>query len=316
MCACFELQPLALDDAACRDRYRAATNRIWPEFAQTDAEFLHEAARSGPNERWLVVDTASGRDVGVAQVERIRWNEPTAPPLAFLLLDEDQRTAAAYRELLAPCAAFSRELGETTLRVLAWDRETVLLDLLQRELGWEEVSRDVDVQIDVTRTDIPWRDLPDGIEVVTRAERPEIARSAWEALAASLRDIPSDEPVAIPTFEEWVEERADESHADEALFAAVIDGRVAGYAELELPALLRAQGIGWHGYTAVHPDFRGRGLSVLLKQATIEWARANDIRYLRTENEERNAPIRHVNAKLGYEPAGIRMILRGPATVD
>ena len=33
---------------------------------------------------------------------------------------------------------------------------------------------------------------------------------------------------------------------------------------------------------------------------------------LETRNEERNAPIRKLNAEFGYEPSGIRKLFSGP----
>ena len=49
-----------------------------------------------------------------------------------------------------------------------------------------------------------------------------------------------------------------------------------------------------------------------LKQAQIAWAKREGFERLETRNEERNAPIRKLNAELGYEPSGIRMLFRGP----
>ncbi|MCW2955630.1 MAG: hypothetical protein JWO69_499 [Thermoleophilia bacterium] len=309
----FHLHPVDDADPADRARLIAVNNRVWAEFAQTDAEYVHEAAQSGPARRWVVAARTSGDDVGYVQVERIRWNEDTAPPVAFLVLEEGLRSPDAYRELLEPCFDFARSLGAQELRVLAWEREVELVSLLLRdELGWVEAGRDVDVQLDVARTDIPTRKAPAEVEVVTLAARPELRRGVWETLVACAPDIPGDEPLSPPTFEQWQQEHASPVYREDAMFLAVVDGRVAGFAELELPELLLQQGVAWHGFTAVHPDFRGRGIPYVLKAATIDWARAHGVRWLRTENEARNAPMRHVNRVLGYEPAPVRLMMRGP----
>ena len=48
------------------------------------------------------------------------------------------------------------------------------------------------------------------------------------------------------------------------------------------------------------------------KQAQIAWAKREGFERLETRNEERNEPIRKLNAELGYRPSGIRMLFRGP----
>ncbi len=48
-----------------------------------------------------------------------------------------------------------------------------------------------------------------------------------------------------------------------------------------------------------------------LKAAQINWALANGYTELRTRNEERNEPIRHLNARFGYRPGIGRIYLTG-----
>ena len=42
------------------------------------------------------------------------------------------------------------------------------------------------------------------------------------------------------------------------------------------------------------------------------WAKANGYDELRTPNDERNAPIRHLNEEFGYRPTVGRIYLKGP----
>jgi GNAT superfamily N-acetyltransferase len=58
--------------------------------------------------------------------------------------------------------------------------------------------------------------------------------------------------------------------------------------------------IAWIGYTGVDPEFRGRGLAKLTKQAIHAEARAVGARVCMTTNEEHNLGIRRINAELGY----------------
>jgi GNAT superfamily N-acetyltransferase len=64
--------------------------------------------------------------------------------------------------------------------------------------------------------------------------------------------------------------------------------------------------------TGVRRSWRGRGVARALKAAQIGWAKANGFEELHTRNDERNAPIRRLNAQLGYRPGIGRIHLRGP----
>ncbi|MCW2950245.1 MAG: hypothetical protein JWN41_1258 [Thermoleophilia bacterium] len=306
------LIPRDLASRAERDRWRAVWSRIWPEFAESDEELLLEAAHAGAMRAWVISD--GERDIGLLQVERTRWNGDQAPPIVYLLLDDDEQGPDRFAWLLAPCADFAREHGFDELRIYCWERESLLVDFATSWPGWQITERDIDVELDLRRppTEAERRPVPPGVEIVSFAERPDLKRDAWAALVAALPDVPGDEPQAIPTFEKWTESHSGPQHRDDARFVALLDGRVVGLGELELPAIAARDGRAWHGFTAVHPDARGRGVALALKQRTIAWARDAGLSTLRTENEARNAPMRHINALFGYQPVPARVVIRGP----
>ena len=64
--------------------------------------------------------------------------------------------------------------------------------------------------------------------------------------------------------------------------------------------------------TAVRPAYRGRGIATALKRATIAWAIGHGLESLETSNDVHNAPMRAVNAALGYEPMPDLIGLQGP----
>ena len=51
-------------------------------------------------------------------------------------------------------------------------------------------------------------------------------------------------------------------------------------------------------------DYRGRGLALLVKRATLVNAAKRGVELVSTENDETNGPILRVNEKLGYRPIG------------
>jgi GNAT superfamily N-acetyltransferase len=80
-------------------------------------------------------------------------------------------------------------------------------------------------------------------------------------------------------------------------FVALEQGRVVGYAILGRHHEDTAE----HWMTGVARSARGRGIALALKQAQIAAAKDAGWKFLRTQNDLGNAPMRRVNEKLGYE---------------
>jgi RimJ/RimL family protein N-acetyltransferase len=60
-------------------------------------------------------------------------------------------------------------------------------------------------------------------------------------------------------------------------------------------------------FTGTLRAYRGRGLALAAKLASIRWAAANGIAMMATANDETNAPMLAINRRLGYRPAGRRV---------
>ena len=86
-------------------------------------------------------------------------------------------------------------------------------------------------------------------------------------------------------------------------------GRVIGYASLMLRPGSRS--VAWHDMTAVLREWRGRGVAAALKRATVGWAIANGLEALETGNDVDNAPMRAINARLGFRPLPDYIVMRG-----
>jgi RimJ/RimL family protein N-acetyltransferase len=68
--------------------------------------------------------------------------------------------------------------------------------------------------------------------------------------------------------------------------------------------LADSEGRATNMFTGTLREFRGRGLGLAVKLASIAWATENGITSLVTTNDERNAPMLAINRRLGYVPAG------------
>jgi RimJ/RimL family protein N-acetyltransferase len=62
-----------------------------------------------------------------------------------------------------------------------------------------------------------------------------------------------------------------------------------------------ARGYVWTGYTCSHPDHRGRGLARAVKLQSLVQAVELGVPVVYTENDSENAPMLHINERLGYE---------------
>jgi GNAT superfamily N-acetyltransferase len=60
-------------------------------------------------------------------------------------------------------------------------------------------------------------------------------------------------------------------------------------------------------------DYRGRGLALLVKRATLVNAARRGVEFVSTEkNDETNGPMLRVNEKLGYRTAGSTLMWSRP----
>lgn len=160
--------------------------------------------------------------------------------------------------------------------------------------GFVENGRQVE-QVRGVAGDEPWPTVPDGIEVVTVAERPELLARLYHELALpAFEDMPTPRRVEI-TLEQWEQEWL---NWPEATFVALTGGEVVGMAGLVHDADRpdRAE----NALTTVRRDRRGRGLARLLKETATAWASEHDIREIYTWTQTGNENMRAVNERLGY----------------
>jgi GNAT superfamily N-acetyltransferase len=119
----------------------------------------------------------------------------------------------------------------------------------------------------------------------------------------SAADEPGPSDFSGMTYETWRRLTWDHPDFDRELSAAVLaDGIVVGTTFLYSD---RERGRAANGGTGVMRDFRGRGLGLLMKQHSLAWAAAAGITRVTTQNDDTNAPMLAINARLGYRPCDI-----------
>jgi GNAT superfamily N-acetyltransferase len=190
--------------------------------------------------------------------------------------------------------------------------DTESLSFAQRR-GFIEARRETGLVLSLTGISPQQVEPPAGIEIVTWAQQPDLARGMYEVDLETHPDIPGFEDVAVEPFEDWMAHYMRRpTDSPEATFIAIAGDEVVGFAKLSLTAPTAAG----HSMTAVKREWRGRGIARALKATEINWALANGYTELHTSNEERNAPIKRLNARLGYRPGIGRIHLVGPVAGD
>ena len=255
-----------------------------------------------------------GRPVGAATVGRIYVHPPEFDGLwATVEVVADARRRGIGQLLFGTISERALAAGKSALHIPVSDaREESVAFLVRR--GFREYERAKIVRLELAGLAPPPVEPPDGIELTTLAQRPDLVHGVHAVAVETFPDIPGgDVPTEAGDFAEFVaRDVARPSIPAEAFFVAVesAGGTVVGYASLLfLPGQTRAA---WHDMTAVARAWRGRGLARALKHATIGWAIANGLEVLETGNDTDNLPMRAVNLRTGYQPSADRLVMRGP----
>jgi GNAT superfamily N-acetyltransferase len=237
------------------------------------------------------------------------WHTPPHRGIGAALVLPDRRGQGIGDELRATLERWAVEHGATELDAPVAEGDDGSLAWAAAR-GYEEAGRNSRMVLDLTAIEAPAVEPPAGIEIVTWAERPDLAEGLWEVAREAGPDIPGEEETEVGELDEWLErDMRGSGDRPEAVFVAVENGEVLGYAKLSFSDETTERA--FHDLTGVKRAHRGRGIAAVLKAAQIAWAKEKGFHTLQTSNEVRNAPIRHLNAKHGYvlEPGVV--IVRG-----
>jgi GNAT superfamily N-acetyltransferase len=281
-------------------------NEVWPHDKLTLAEV--RSYKASLVEHLDLLARVDGRPAGSA-VAAIKPQDPGIVYALSTVLVGDRRQGvgtALYEQI----SDWSRTRERHRIEVPVLDNDPESLAFAERR-GFVEARREKGVVLDLTTIEPPAIEPPEGVEIVTWAERPELARGMYEVTLEASPDVPGFEDESVEPFEDWLaHEMAGSGDRPEATFVALAGDEVIGYAKFSLTAAQPTSA--HHDLTGVKRAWRGRGVARALKATQIGWAKANGYEELRTRNDERNAPIRRLNEQFGYRPAIGRIHLRGP----
>jgi GNAT superfamily N-acetyltransferase len=291
----------------------AVTNAVSPDDPTSIDSMRWSDGTYPGGARWIA--EVDGRAVGVGSAGRIYMYAPDFDAFwATIHVLPDARRAGVGSALLDHARRFARAAGKTHLHIPTNDGRPDGAAFLAHR-GFTEHDRSKSVRLALRGMAPPDVIEPAGIELTTLAARPDLVEGAHAVALEAFLDEPSgDRPMDVGDLAEFRARDVDRSDIPADGFVVALDtagGSVVGYAALSM--LPGSRTAAWHDMTAVRRAYRGRGIARALKLATIVWAIEHGLETLDSGNDEDNAPMRGLNAALGYAPLPDDVTMRGPA---
>ncbi|WP_031007643.1 GNAT family N-acetyltransferase [Streptomyces sp. NRRL F-5727] len=256
-----------------------------------DWAHAHPEAHSRP----LVAVTEDGEVIGTAQVG-IAHDAPR-PGVGYLnvYVHPDRQGLGAGTLLVRTAEEYLAERGATVLYGWAMDEPS---NRAYAERRGDTASRTAHfLRLDLTAGLPPLQAPPAGVRLLTAEEFAADPRPLFELDAVTTADEPGDVGTELDDYDHWLETTWNHPLFDRALtMVAVVDGVPAAF------SAARTDGLGRYatGMTGTAPDFRGRGLAKLAKNASLHRARAAGCVEAFTGNDAGNGPMLAINEWFGY----------------
>jgi mycothiol synthase len=298
--------------AADHATFATIVNEVLPENPTSVEDMAWQDDTYPGGIRFLA--SIDGTPAGSAHVGRIYMFQPDFDAYwgDITVLPEARRRGVGSA-LFEAISGAARDAGKTHLHIAASEARPESIAFLANR-GFAEYDRWKVLALDLAGVAAPAVERPEGVEIVSLEERPELVEGVHRVAEATFRDIPTGgEPIDPGSLAEFRARDVDRAGIPMGGFMVAVDaatGEPIGYASLMfLPgSTTRA----YHDMTAVTRAWRGRGVGRALKQATIAWAKNAGVESLETGNEEHNEPMRALNHRLGYRERPNEITFRGP----
>lgn len=279
----------------------ALRQRAWPDSIIT-ADGMRHFLETTPEraERRLFAFEESGELVGWATAAR-EWSR-SDPTHGFvdISVDPGHRGRRIASHLMDEADAHLSRLGVTTTRSESLDEPAA--HALAARHGFTESGSSSTSAVD-PRTVRPLP-LPAEVVVVPFAELDD-PEPVWALDLEVSQDIPNEQFDAI-TLDEWSKTFwRSPVIDDDASLAAFVDGELVALTMIRID---RYSGRAQNNLAGTRRAFRGRGIATALKSQSLARAAELGATIAFTDNEERNASMLAVNAKLGYRPFSRRIM--------
>jgi GNAT superfamily N-acetyltransferase len=204
----------------------------------------------------------------------------------------DHRGRGIGSELHATVESHLRPAGAKRLRT--WVDGDEAGERFVRRHGFELHSVDRVSEVDPRAIDLPLPELDSsGLRLVPLAKTLDRVEALFETCKTGEVELPAD-------LEEWLWDELEHPNLSLEGSFVVLDGdRPVSLGFLTVDPRRR---VAYNLLTATLPDFRRRGLALLVKLASARWAAGAGIERLLTENDSGNTSVLALNERLGYRP--------------
>ncbi len=138
-----------------------------------------------------------------------------------------------------------------------------------------------------------------GISCLTLAawRDPDRMRKLHELNERTIQDVPHTLTIVPEAFEDFARRLDAPDRPHDRYWIALAGGRPVAMSYLKFPPV---RGTVWTGYTCTDSDYRGRGIARATKLQSLAQAVELGIPLVCTDNDAENAPMLHINERLGY----------------
>lgn len=286
-------------------------NAAYPTDPESEAELRHYDTSWDhtryERRRW-VAEVAEAGVVGWARLAHMPYyHHPNRYRLDLAVDPAYQRRGVGTR-LYDHCLAELTARGAELVRCTTQESLPHGVSFLTHR-GFVEMQREAESHLDVTSFDFARfagadeRAAAQGITLTNlaaeRGRDAEALRKTYDLYHICDGDVPAVDDYVGVSFERFVADEIDTPRALlDAFFLARDGDRYVGLSQLGRS--LMEPGVIFQGLTGVLPEYRGRGIAMALKLATVRYARAHGYHQIRTGNDVRNAPMLRINRAMGF----------------
>ncbi|MFF2008692.1 GNAT family N-acetyltransferase [Streptomyces sp. NPDC058195] len=269
-----------------------------PFMVTTPECVAFDLASAHPDKRYrLLVAEEDGELIGTAQVGLVHDSPEPGQGFCNAYTHPDRTGRGAGALLLRTAEEHLAREGATS--VYTWVLDTPSDRAFAEKRGYAPSRPAHFLHLDLAGGSLPPRqEVPAGVGLRTAADFADDPRPLFEADAETTADEPSDTPVELSDYEDWLNHTWRHPGLDHELTSvAVVDGEVAAFSAAETDGLTRYMS----GMTGTRRAYRGRGLAKLVKNDSLHRARAAGYTDAYTGNDADNGPMLAVNRWFGYE---------------